>query len=99
MSVFGLLSICHFGKWKVESSLHDLQGQTQPDNNDQHNLPRAAQISVWFKTCFFWEVNNGANTSKLTSANLSKSHCVNYLNTLLPYILCLKEELLQMHMQ
>jgi len=22
-------------------------------HNDQHNLPKAVQISVWFKTCFW----------------------------------------------
>ncbi len=38
------------------------------------------------------------NTSNLTSTNVSKSRCVIHFNTLLPYILCLKE-LLQMHIQ
>jgi len=40
-------------------------------HKDQRNLPG----SIWFTTCFFWLVNNGANTSKLTSANDDpKSH-------------------------
>ncbi len=34
------------------------------------------QITTCFKTGFFWALNNGANTSNLTSANISKSHCV-----------------------
>ncbi len=38
--------------------------------NDQRNLPRA--------------LNNAANTSELTIANLSKSRCVIHLYTLLP---------------
>jgi len=42
---------------------------------------------------------NGTNTSKLTSANRSKSPCMNHLNTLLPYILHLKKKLIQIHMQ
>ncbi len=38
----------------------------------------------------FWVLNNGTNTSILTSANISKLHCVIHFNTLLPYILRLK---------
>ncbi len=53
-------------------------------HNDQRNLPRAAQITGCFKTCFFWPLNNGANASNLTSANVSKSRCVIHFNTLLP---------------
>ncbi len=43
--------------------------------NDKRNLPRAAQITACFKTCFFRALNNAANLSKL--------HCVIHLNTLL----------------
>ncbi len=32
----------------------------------------------------FWVLKNGANTSNLTSANFSKSHCMIHFNTLLP---------------
>jgi len=40
-----------FSKWKILCGIV----QTQPDtfHNDQHNLPWAAQISIWFKTCLF----------------------------------------------
>ncbi len=39
-----------------------------------------------------WTINNSANTSNLTNANVSKSRCVIHFNTLLPYILHLKRE-------
>ncbi len=39
----------------------------------------AAQITACFKTCF-WALNNGTNTSNLTSANVGKSRCVINLN-------------------
>ncbi len=42
---------------------------------------------------------NGIDTSKLITANHSKSLCMIYWNTLLPFILCLKEKLLQIQMQ
>ncbi len=42
----------------------------------------------------FWGVNNGANTSNLTTAHVSKSCCVINFNTLLPYILRVKGKLL-----
>uniref|UniRef100_A0A8C1LTZ7 MKS transition zone complex subunit 1 n=1 Tax=Cyprinus carpio TaxID=7962 RepID=A0A8C1LTZ7_CYPCA len=44
----------------------------------------AMSSAKWVKTCLFWALTNGANTSKLTTANPCKSHCVVYLNTLLP---------------
>ncbi len=50
-------------------------------------------------TSFFEEINNGANTRKMTTANLNKSPCMIHLKTLLPLMLHLKEKLLQMHMQ
>jgi len=49
-------------------------------HNDKRNLPRVAQISVWFKTSFFFGVvNNDPNPSKLTSSNLRKSPCMIHL--------------------
>ncbi len=47
-------------------------------------------------SCIFGALNNAANTSNLTSANVSKSHCVINLNT---YIFHLKEKHLQMQIQ
>ncbi len=41
--------------------------------NDQHILPRAAQITKCFMTCFFWVLNNEANISNLLSAKVSKT--------------------------
>uniref|UniRef100_A0A673HV77 Receptor ligand binding region domain-containing protein n=1 Tax=Sinocyclocheilus rhinocerous TaxID=307959 RepID=A0A673HV77_9TELE len=35
------------------------------------------------KTCFFWAVNNGTNTSKMTSTNLSNSCYMIHSNTVL----------------
>lgn len=35
---------------------------------------------------FFWALTNGANTRKLTTTNISQSHCVINLNALLPLI-------------
>jgi len=44
-------------------------------------------------------VNNGTNTCRLTSANISISPCVIHLNTLLPSILCLKGKLLSIFLK
>lgn len=49
------------------------------------------------KMCSEWDfgnLSNGANTSKLTSANLSKLCCMIYLNPSNSF-LCLKDRLLQ----
>ncbi len=47
-------------------------------------------VKTW--DILIWVLNNGTNTRKCTTANLSKSPCT------LPYIFCLKSKLLQMHM-
>ncbi len=70
-SVCDLLAMCALKNTDATSHSH----------NDQRNLPR---ITACYKTCFFWALNNGANTSELMSANLIKSSCVLHLNTLLP---------------
>jgi len=49
-------------------------------NNFKHKI---------IQTCFFGALNNGAN---VMSANISKSHCMINLNTLLPYILASERE-------
>ncbi len=46
-----------------------------------------------FKKLFWGVLNNGTNTNTLTSANISKWHCVIHFNTLIPYILRLKVKL------
>lgn len=59
----------------------------------------AISSAKWFKTCFFSALNSRANAIHNTCANISKSRCVNHLNSLLPKCLRLKGKLLEMHMQ
>ncbi len=75
----------------VEISAGDLLTMSKLKNTDatphlhiyQCNIPSAAQIEC--RADFFGgTLNNGANTSNLTSANVSKLHCVIHFNTLLP---------------
>ncbi len=64
----------------LPSAMRSVFSAVPPPSNKLQ--PFQAQNSL--RHAFFGELNNGANASNLTSANVSKSRYVIHLNTLLP---------------
>lgn len=61
------------GDLLTKAHIKNNTGAIAHSNNDQHNLPRAAQISTGLKTCLFSVLNK---CNAMISTNLSKSCCV-----------------------